>query len=91
MGQSNWLIAPNLPKTRKKKKKVGLVRHPQLINMKQNNKYPPNKHPFFFFFLKAPSRKCFQKEGKKKTSECFTRNNILNIILGWSLQHMFVE
>jgi hypothetical protein len=22
------------------KKKVGLVRHPQLINMKQNNKYP---------------------------------------------------
>ncbi len=31
MGQSNWFIA--------KKKKVGLVRHPQLINMKQN-KYP---------------------------------------------------
>jgi hypothetical protein len=28
MGQSNWLIA--------KKKKVGLVRHPQLINVKQN-------------------------------------------------------
>jgi hypothetical protein len=32
MGQSNWLIA-------KKKKKVGLVRLPQLINMNQN-KYP---------------------------------------------------
>jgi hypothetical protein len=30
MDQSNWLIA---------KKKVGFVRHPQLINMKQN-KYP---------------------------------------------------
>ncbi len=29
MGQSNWLIAT------KKKKKVGLVMHPQLINMKQ--------------------------------------------------------
>jgi len=28
MGRSNWLIA--------KKKKVGLVRHPQLINVKQN-------------------------------------------------------
>jgi hypothetical protein len=24
----------------KKKKRVGLVRHPQLINMEQNNKYP---------------------------------------------------
>jgi hypothetical protein len=35
MGKSNWLIA------KKKKKEVGLVRHPQLINMKQN-KYP---HP----------------------------------------------
>ncbi len=31
MGQSNWLIAT--------KKKVGLVRHRQLIDMKQN-KYP---------------------------------------------------
>jgi hypothetical protein len=35
MGQKNWLI-----EKKKKKKKVGLVRHPQLINMKQNNKYP---------------------------------------------------
>jgi hypothetical protein len=37
MGQSNWLIG--------KKKGVGLVRHPQLINMKQkqNNKDPQNK------------------------------------------------
>jgi hypothetical protein len=34
MGQSNWLIAP-----KKKEKRVGLVRHPQLINMKQK-KYP---------------------------------------------------
>jgi hypothetical protein len=38
MGQSNWLIA--------KKKKVGLVRHPKLINMKQN-KCPRNKYPQF--------------------------------------------
>jgi hypothetical protein len=37
MGQSNWLIAKREEK--KKGKKVGLVRHPQLINMKQN-KYP---------------------------------------------------
>jgi hypothetical protein len=34
MRQSNWLIA------KKKKKEVGFVRHPQLINIKQN-KYPP--------------------------------------------------
>jgi hypothetical protein len=34
MGQSNCLIAP-----KKKKKTVGLVRHPQLINMKQDT-YP---------------------------------------------------
>ncbi len=34
MGQSNWLIA--------NKKKVGVVRHPQLItNMKQNKLEPP--------------------------------------------------
>jgi hypothetical protein len=32
MGQSNWLIA---------KKKVVLVRHPQLSNMKQNKYVPP--------------------------------------------------
>jgi len=37
MGQSKWLIGGK--KKPKKKKKVGLVRHPQLINMKQN------KHP----------------------------------------------
>jgi hypothetical protein len=36
MGQSNWLIA--------QKKKVGLVRHPKLINTKQN-KCPRNKYP----------------------------------------------
>ncbi len=35
MGQSNWLIG-------KKREKVGLVRHPQLFNMKQN-KYPQFK------------------------------------------------
>jgi len=35
MGQSNWLIG-------KKKEKVGLVRHPQLYNMKWN-KYPQFK------------------------------------------------
>jgi hypothetical protein len=34
IGQSNWLIAK-----KKRKRKVGLVRHPQLINMKLN-KYP---------------------------------------------------
>ncbi len=33
MGQSNWLIAPK----KKKKKKVGLVKHPQLINMIMTN------------------------------------------------------
>jgi hypothetical protein len=29
-----------MQKKKKKKQEVGLVRHPQLINMKQNNKYP---------------------------------------------------
>jgi hypothetical protein len=33
MGQSNWLIVGE-------KKNVELERHPQLIDMKLNNKYP---------------------------------------------------
>ncbi len=59
--QSNWLIA-----TEKKKKKAGLVRHPQLINVKQNNKYPQNKHPFFSSFWKHPPQIAFKKKEKKK-------------------------
>jgi hypothetical protein len=39
MGQSNWLTASK-KKKEKKKEEVELVRHPQLINMKQNNKCP---------------------------------------------------
>jgi hypothetical protein len=38
----DWLIA-------KKREKVGLVRHPQLINMRQN-KGPQNKYPQFLMW-----------------------------------------
>jgi hypothetical protein len=52
MGQSNWLIVEK--KKKKKKKKSWTCKAPQLINMKQNNKNPQNKHPFFSSFLTAP-------------------------------------
>jgi len=44
MGQSNWLIA--------KKQKLDLWGTPQLIGMKQNNKYPQWKRSIFFIETK---------------------------------------